>query len=161
MTSTTLPPPPSMVYANVLEYPKHRGRVTPETWLMALEQLQDTQEARAAMRDVWDWEQAGCPLPEEREPDQTVLDTRNCTRCGASFLPSVSRQIFCTSQCRNTYYRGVRYYRPRAERTETAFCANPECGLGFDRTNPNKAYCCERCSSRTAYLIRKSKEARQ
>lgn len=126
MTSTTLPPPPpSMVYANVLEYPKHRGRVTPETWLMALEQLQDTREARAAMRDVWAWEQSGCPLPEERESEQNVLDTR-----------------------------------PRAKDTEIAFCANPECGLAFDRTNPKKAYCCGRCSSRVAYSIRKSKESK-
>jgi hypothetical protein len=156
MTSTTLPPPPpSMVYANVLEYPKHRGRVTPQTWLMALEQLQDTREARAAMRDVWAWEQAGCPLPEEREPERIVLDTRTCDQCGASFVPSVSRQVYCTSRCRMAN-------RPsRANGTETAFCANPECGLGFDRTNPKKAYCCERCSSRAAYLIRKSKEARQ
>ncbi len=153
MSNTLPPPPPPMVYAHVMPFAKLKGKATPETWHTALLDLQETREAQDCMRDVWAWEKAGCPAPKKQEPEQIALDARTCAQCGASFVPSVSRQVYCTSRCRMAN-------RPsRAKGTENAFCANPECGLGFDRRNPKQAYCCERCASRACYLLRKSKEA--
>jgi hypothetical protein len=153
MTNTLPPPPLPTVYAHVLSFTKHRGKVTPETWYTALLELQQTPQAHASMRDVWDWEQAGCPTPEKQDPEQVALDACVCVRCGVSFVPSVSRQVYCTSQCR------MANRSSRAKCTKNAFCANPECGVGFEQKNPKNTYCCGICNSRALYLRKKAARA--
>ena len=151
MSTKLPPPPPPMVYAHVLEHPRHRGKVTPETWFTALLALQETRQARASMRDVWDWEQAGCPDPSEEEKGAPLpLDPLVCPGCEVSFVPSNNRQVYCTKECR------IRRNRNRQSQPVFITCANPECGVGFERINSKQRYCCGSCNDRDRYLLKKA-----
>lgn len=138
-----------VAYNKVVQHRAAKGKITAENWQAALLSLQETEEALLAMRDVWEWEQAGCPLPlQERKSEKIVLDSLVCPVCGVSFVPTNTRQVYCAESCRDARNR-------RTKAAEFATCANPECGVGFERINSKHRYCCERCNSRALYLARR------
>lgn len=141
-------------YAKAVEHRTARGKVTAENWHEVLLGLQETDQARAAMRDVWAWEMAGCPEPSEQEKAEALpLDPLVCPGCMASFVPKGGRQIYCTSECR------IRCSRRKESKPETVTCANPECGVAFERITSKKRYCCGSCNSRALYLLKKAEKA--
>jgi predicted nucleic acid-binding Zn ribbon protein len=167
MSNQLPPPPPPTVYAHVLEYPRHSGRVTPETWQDALLKLQTTPQAIAAMRDVWAWEQAGCPttvfavVGSDRsraivEPKPSSDRRSICVICGAVFTRMTSTHKTCSEKCSA---QNLKRRKARSRKTfisEMRSCDSPVCSNTFETKSSRHRFCSFSCSSYVKNIDRRA-----
>jgi hypothetical protein len=154
-TNALPPPPPPTVYAHVLPHPKHKGKVTPETWQSALQEFSLTSFARQSMRDVWQWEQGNkANIPGRVATPKPTIADRECDWCAATFTPRNNRQLRCSKKCSNAHAQAN---RSRKNPLRVSVCAAPGCGAKFTTTDCRKVYCSERCNKRKKYQAKKQK----
>jgi uncharacterized Zn ribbon protein len=149
MSNTLPPPPPPTVYANVLPFVPHKGRVTPETWQDALLDLQQTREARIAMREVWEWERGNRTVAPAPKAKVAPCAPKNCDWCKREFIPRNHRQLRCSEECSKSSEANIRNSRKNPPVTRR--CASPKCEVEFTTTDVRKIYCKESCAKVAKY----------
>ena len=161
-----------VVYACQLSFPKAKGAVTPETWYEALIDLQETREARNAMRDVWKWERSKSegarlaakanadfiqkqaarpkptPAPKPIQKERTSrpfapVVTKECARCNASFTTSYSRKRFCSEECQRKGKNSLRDAVRKENAKNPDLASCEECQATILRSASNQKYCKE------------------
>lgn len=87
-------------------------------------------------------------------------------RCGKTFEPTNSRQIYCCEKCEKAAAGRRRYEKARRAEGKTPgtvytkVCALVKCGKTFETTNARQVYCCAACyeESRREAAAQRSKK---
>ena len=97
-------------------------------------------------------------MEETRKEDGFMVNELACLNCGKGFIPTchITRQKFCSSECRVRYNNAKRYY------TDTPVNECPECGTPIEQSGEVgrwRRFCGKRC--RQLYHYKKWKEKQQ
>ena len=97
-------------------------------------------------------------MEETRKEDGFMVNELACLNCGKGFIPTchITRQKFCSSECRVRYNNAKRYY------TDTPVNECPECGTPIKQSGEAgrwRRFCGKRC--RQLYHYKKWKEKQQ
>ena len=97
-------------------------------------------------------------MEETRKEDGFMVNELACLNCGKGFTPTchITRQKFCSSECRVRYNNAKRYY------TDTPVNECPECGTPIEQSGEAgrwRRFCGKRC--RQLYHYKKWKEKQQ
>lgn len=154
-TNTLPPPPPPTVYAHVLPHPKPKGKITSETWHLALMEFAKTPFARQSMRDVREWEQGNkANVPARVATPKPAIADRQCDWCAMAFTPRNNRQLRCSKKCSNERDQAN---RSRKNPPRVGVCAAPDCQAEFVTTDHRKIYCSDGCNRRRHHQLAKRK----
>lgn len=97
-------------------------------------------------------------MEETRKGDGFMVNELACLNCGKGFIPTchITRQKFCSSECRVRYNNAKRYY------TDTPVNECPECGTPIEQSGEDgrwRRFCGKHC--RQLYHYKKWKEKQQ